>query len=307
MKSGFFFLAGMADAQTAELVLTADGVITNIVFAEELVNAAPPITGWMFTALKPALDIKNVSITMANYSFTAENLFFYADDIPDCPDEIDIKVIHADFNEADENTIINGSLIFLDNFLGELNFVTTIDAIAVIGKEQAEKELIPIEKLKPYLIWREKEFVEKYGDLQYNPANDSFAALEAKLSNGAPMLAIINIGLLGWEGKASHPWILDVEIKYNGENNNGMPDNETYRLLDDIEDDILAQLNDADAYLNIGRQTADNAREIYIACNDFRKSSKVMYALKQKYAGLLNLGYKVYKDKYWRSFNRFVN
>lgn len=32
IKDGFFFLAGMADDNTAELVLTADGTVKNIVF-----------------------------------------------------------------------------------------------------------------------------------------------------------------------------------------------------------------------------------------------------------------------------------
>ena len=51
--------------------------------------------------------------------------------------------------------------IFLDNFLGELNFVTTIDHVSVIGKKDAEKELVPIGKLKDFLMWREKEFLSR--------------------------------------------------------------------------------------------------------------------------------------------------
>lgn len=62
LKDGFFFLAGMLDENTAELVITPDGAVKNIVFAEELVAAAPVIPGWKFTALKPALDIANVRI-----------------------------------------------------------------------------------------------------------------------------------------------------------------------------------------------------------------------------------------------------
>jgi hypothetical protein len=54
-----FFLTGMMDHNRAELVLTADRTINNIVFVEELVATAPEIPGWKFTALKPALDIEN--------------------------------------------------------------------------------------------------------------------------------------------------------------------------------------------------------------------------------------------------------
>lgn len=38
LKDGFFYLTGMLDDNTAELILTADGTIKNIVFVEELVK-----------------------------------------------------------------------------------------------------------------------------------------------------------------------------------------------------------------------------------------------------------------------------
>src|SRR4051812_47630342 len=60
LKDGYFYLAGMYDAHTVELVLTADGDPKNIVFVEELVHASPKLDRWKFTALKPALDIEDV-------------------------------------------------------------------------------------------------------------------------------------------------------------------------------------------------------------------------------------------------------
>jgi hypothetical protein len=305
LKDGFFFLTGMKDANTAELIFTADGEPTNIVFVEELVEAAPAIEGWLFTALKPALDINDVYIKMGGYDFRSENLFFYADEIDGCPDEIAIKIIHNDFNADNKQQITNGIYIFLDNFLGELNSVTTIDNLTVIGKQEAEKELIPIEKLKSYLIWREKEFIEKYEGIRHNTENDTYSALEAKLQNGNPLVAIINRELLEWDAKASHPWVISLEMKYDGTKRNGLPDDKTYKRLGEIENELLTELKDSDGYLNIGRQTADNVREVYFACKDFRKPSKVLYKVQQKYLNEFGIAYEIYKDKYWRSFNRF--
>ena len=51
-----YFLAGMFDEHTAELILTPDGAIRNIFLVEELVDSAPEINGWKFTALKPATN-----------------------------------------------------------------------------------------------------------------------------------------------------------------------------------------------------------------------------------------------------------
>lgn len=304
LKDGFFFLTGMMDDNRAELVLTADGTINNIVFVEELVAAAPEISGWKFTALKPALDIENVSIHMANHVFDSETLSFYSNDHREYPDEIDITIVHRDFTEDNRSSIVNGTLIFLDNYLGELKSVTTIDSVDVIGKEDAKKELIPIGKLKDFLTWREKEFIEKYEGILRDTDNAEFSILEAELENGNKLIATINTDILNWENKASHPWLVHIEIPYDGLGNNGMPMKETYQFLDDIENGILEDLKDYEGYLNIGRQTADNVREIYFACRDFRKPSKVLHQLTIDNPDVA-ITYDIYKDKYWRSLDKF--
>jgi Family of unknown function (DUF695) len=305
LKDGFFLLTGMYDDNTVELVITAEGIIKNIVFVEEFVNSAPEIEGWKFTALKPALEIKDVSIEMAGYKFNKENLAFYADEFSEYPDEIDITIIHSDLDEENKATITNGTCIFLDNYIGELNFVTTIDNLKVIGKDEAQKELIPIEKLKDFLIWRKKEFIEKYEGVMPDTENANHSILEAELESGNALIATINTDILNWENKASHPWIVVVEIKYDGKNNNGMPDEQTSQLLYDIEDEIMKELKDFEGYLNVGRQTAECVREIYFACKDFRKPSKVLHRLQDNYAKEIELTYDIYIDKYWQSFNRF--
>jgi hypothetical protein len=304
LRDGYWFLAGMFDNNTAELVITADGIYKNIVFVEKLVQSAPRIENWKFTALKPALNINDVNISMGDLKFSKENLSFYSNDNPGYPDEIDITIIHADYTEDLKEPITNGVYIFIDNYLGELKAVTTIDTLKIIGKDKAEKELIPIEKLKDYLIWRQKEFIEKYEGIRYNTENDSYNSLEATLNNGKPLLAIVNSVLLDWDSKASHPWILTIEIKYKG-NKNGMPDNETYELMNKFEDDLMLELIDSEGYLNVGRQTADNSREIYFACKDFRLPSYVLNKYKSDYKNKLSVDYDIYKDKYWKSFNRF--
>ncbi len=304
LRTGYWYLAGMFDNDTAELVLTADGVYKNIVFVEELVHAAPSIDNWKFTALKPALNINDVYINMGDLNFSNENLFFYSNDKPKYPDEINITIIYTDYREDLKDLITNGVYIFMDNYLGELNSVTTIDSIRIIGNDNPENELIPIEKLKDFLIWRQKEFIEKYEGTRYNTEKDRYNSLEATLKNGKPLFAIVNSDLLDWDSKASHPWILTIEIKYKG-NKNGMPDKETYELMNKFEDELMLELKDSDGYLNVGRQTADSVREIYFACKDFRFPSKILDKFQSDYRNILDVDYDIYKDKYWQSFNRF--
>lgn len=305
LKDGYYYLTGMHDDNTVELVLTADGNTKNIVFVEELVKAAPTLPGWKFTALKPALEIENVSIEMAGYQFNSENLSFYANEIPRYPDEIDITIVHKSYTEENKAPIVNGTYIFLDNYLGELTFVNNIDHLTIIGKEAAQKELIPVAKLKDFLTWRQKEFIEKYEGVRYNTENDSYSILEAELENGHHLIAVVNTELLNWDSKASHPWTAVLTFKYDGRKNNGMPDEHDYALLGTIEEEMMQELKDIDGFLNIGRQTAKGEREVYFACKDFRKPSKVFFETQQKYKKNFEIEYDIYKDKYWQTFERF--
>jgi hypothetical protein len=295
----------MFDDNTVELVLTADGNTKNIVFIEELVASAPNINGWKFTALKPALNIEDVSIEMAGLKFNSENLYFYSNDLPNYPDEIDVCITHNDMNDDNRQQIINGTYIFLDNYLGELDFVNNIDNLQVIAKSEAKKELVPIAKLKDFLTWRQKEFVEKYDGVRYDTENDEYSIMEAKLESGNMLLAVINTNLLEWDRQASHSWLAVMTLKYDGSKNNGMPNNADYELLGTIEDEIMLSLKDKDGNLNIGRQTANNERDIYFACNDFRKVSKTFNETQKKYGDKFEIEYDIYKDKYWQTFERF--
>lgn len=302
IKEGMYFQTGMFDDSTVELVITPDCDLKNIVFAEEIVNAAPKIKNWKFTALKSGFDIDKVKINTAGYTFDGDKLSFYPLDNEDYPDKIDIAIVHNDYKEDDKSNLLYGVSLFLDNYLGELNFVTSIDNLNLIPKEEAEKELISISELKNFLSQREKQFVENYSDVRYNTENDSYSSFETELQNGKPLVAIMNKTLLDWNCKASHPWILEVEVKYDGNNNNGMPNKKIYSRLDLLEDEMMFNLKDFEGYLNIGRQTADNSRLIYFACKDFRKPSKVMNDINLKYIDELDLSYEIYKDKYWQSF-----
>lgn len=307
LKDDYFYLTGMYDDNTVELVLTADGSIKNIVFVEELVAAAPQIDGWKFTSLKPALDIKDVNIEMEGYKFSNENLSFYANEFSEYPDEIDITIVHNDLTEENKKQIFSGTYIFLDNYLGELDFLNNIDNLNTVSKKEAQKELVPIEKLKDFLAWRQKEFIEKYEGVRYDTENDTYTILEAELESGGALIAVINTELLNWDSKASHPWISVLTLKYDGSKNNGMPNENDYKLLGKIEEEIMQELKDSDGYLNIGRQTAKGERNVYFACKDFRKPSKVFFEMQQKFSDNFGIEYDIYKDKYWQSFERFIN
>lgn len=303
INEGYYFLSGMSDEHTAELIITVEGDIKKIIFAEELVAAAPKMDRWKLTALKPETDIENVGIRMNEYEFTKDNIYFYSNEINGYPDEIDMVFVYEDLNEENRNSVTTGICIFLDNFLGELNFATQIDTFSVIGKDEAEKELIPIEKLKEFLLWREREFTEKYKDMKLE-SEDRFSLLEATLENGMPLMATVNVSLLKYNAKASYPWISVLKIFYDGNMNSGFPEEKDYNAMNIIEDYAVEVLSPEHGNLYIGRETADSCRSIYFASKDFRQPSKVFdQIIKENPPYKISL--EIYKDKYWQSFEHY--
>jgi hypothetical protein len=305
LRSGIYLLAGTLDSGKVEVVFTAEGNFRNIYFVEELVAAAPALDRWKFTASKPPTAICNFSLGMSGYTFDKDHLSFYPEEHAGYPDEIKIVVIHKDLDEHNNRDITLGVYNYLDNYLGELNSITIIDSLDVKGPDEAEQDLIPIEKLEGYLNWRQKEFVEKYDAVRHVEKDDRYASLNGELEDGRPLVMIVNSTLLDWDGKASHPWITDFTMEYDGEDTNGMPDQDLYQLMDTIEDEIAGLLPDFKGYLNIGRQTGGNRRKVYTACKDFRDACKVFDNIQDKYGENISMNLTVFKDKYWRSFDKF--
>ncbi|AWK04871.1 DUF695 domain-containing protein [Flavobacterium crocinum] len=305
VHDGIYFLTGMFDDKTAELVFTPDGIIKNIYAIEELVHSAPQIEGWKFTALKYGTDKDDFSINYEGEKFSTNNLKFYPTIHKNYPDEIDLTIVYNNYVEENKSQITNAVYIFLDNYLGELHSVTLIDNMKVLGSNDISEELIPIEKLKDYLIWREKEFVEKYEGTRHNTENDGYANYEGRTKEGLMVLSLMNTTLLEWDKKASHPWVFIISIPFEDCNNGGLPDERMYKLLDEIEEEIMSVLPDSDGYLNLGRETVNNKREIFFTCKDFRKPSKTADQLIKKYAGSFDISYEIYKDKYWQTFRHY--
>lgn len=305
LHEGMFLLTGMCDPETAELIITPDGVIKNIVFAEEIVAAAPKLNGWRFTALKPESG-EGFDIKKGNTVVGAASLRFRSNELWERPDEIDISLVYDSLTDENRQEVTHAAYLFLDNYLGELKFAVEIDEFRVIGPMEANSASRPIEELKTYLTERAKAFREKYEGQRASTDDDEHTMIQGELQSGLPLIAVVNTTLLKWDRKASHPWIAAIDFAYEDSGNNGMPSDGNYRLLSHIEDEILVELKDSEGYLNIGRETSDNKRTSFFACKEFRKLSKVLYSIQERYSNKFGIDFEIYKDKYWRTFDRFL-
>ena len=263
------FAGGKKSDDICGLIFTAEGDVKNIVLVEELVDAAPEIEGWDIMALKPAIGPDDLNIEIGGFVLNRETLWFTSKANPELPDEIDVTVVHEGYDEKSAPAITKGVFVYVDNLLGELSSLISIDMMTVAGKEEVEGELIAIEGLGEFLENKRKEFIDKYEGIRRDTKNDSYEVKETELDHRKAMVTSINNDLLDWESKGSHPWIMEVEVGYRKMFSNGLPKNESEQLLEELEDAIEKQLSPSEGYLNVGRQTAEGKRIIYFACTEF--------------------------------------
>lgn len=304
IRDGYWFYLDISSNGDTELVFTADSVVENIVFIEELVDAAPEVDGWNFIALKPASSVDD-DIELNGLIFNKDNIMFYLDQDSKYPDQLNLIISYSDLNDKNRTNAINGVQLFLDNILGELDFATLVDSISIITEDQADKKLISISKLKEVVDSYKLDLLDRSKDLRYsNSKEDDNSCLEGTLQNDMPIIAAINSSRLRWDHQGSHPWVLVLTSTYTG-GESGMPFQETYDLMDSIENEIISKLTVNDGYLLIGRETANGSRDTYFTAVEFRKLSKVLHSVVDTYKDRLDMRFNIYKDIHWKSFRRF--
>ena len=305
LNTDAYLLAGMKDSKTAEIVFTAEGSIKVFPFILELVAKAPNYDNWLFTALKPSLEIQDCEIRMGEVFFSSNNISFYPVVETDFPDEIAIKLLYTgDYDSEDQHKIENGCGIFVENWLGEVNVISQLDEIGFDHNGGAGKELVPIAKLKDYINWREKEFIDKYEDVFYDSENSSYGIAEWSLGD-TTFVGKYNEELISWHAKASHPWMFVVEVFFDPEKNNGFPTRELMEEIHVLEDKISAVFVDAEGELELAQITGKGERKMFYACKDYHdpiiKLSRVLSS------SSVSADFQVYRDKYWRSIGVFQN
>ncbi len=305
VKEGIYYSVGMFADDQAELILSAEGDVRNVVFVEELVQKAPSFGNWKITALKPSHELKDANIRMEGIVFSEDTIQFSITEDELYPDEINLTFVHQDYDDDQRELFVNGTYVFLDYYIGELEFITSIDEMEVTQASRVKSPPTSISKLPSYLAYRKKEFVEKYDEVLFKELEKEYISFSGNLKSGSPIIAFFKKGFLSWEPKASYPWMLVFEISYDGSQRNGLPSEEMRNQLNDLEENLIKKLESIESRIYVGRQSLDSVRSIFFVCKEFRESSKLAFELVHAHKEQLEISFDLYLDKYWKTFNRF--
>jgi len=299
-------LAGPYNNESFELIITADGDMAMFCKVEELVNAAPIVENWVFTAHKPALGFENISIDLYGLDFSAATTNFYPIVQEDYPDEVSIVLTHTEYNKELDDHFQAGGMIYLENGLGEVNTATKIDHYETgpLPAEGDGTETIPISKLADYLNWREKEFIEKYESVPTEKP-DIFHLLEAEDRDGKLILVTVNMDCKYWDLKPAFSWLLQVNINYTGDDG-GFPFEEQLMQLQSLEEEMVSLLPE-DRTVFAGNKTYDNCRNIYFYVNEYKTTSALLNDYIENKETDLEIVFFIKRDKYWRTMEQYFN
>ena len=305
-------LAGPFDKnkEKFELIITADGEISLFCKVEELVQKAPDIPHWIITAHKPPLGFEEIKLEVHGRNFNASNTHFYPVVYEEYPDEVNIMLTREDFNEEEDIRFQNAGMIFLENGLGEINVSTRIDHYET-GPEPAPGsniEIIPITKLPDYLNWREKEFVEKYGNGLAAKPEDDFHLLEAEDKDGNPLLLLLDAGFKDWTAKQSYPWLVLIEVYFGNDaprGKSGLPPEELLLETEELENEIIDFIPADGTVYYIGHKIYDNTRTIYFYAQDYKQMSILLHHFLESREFKYETSFFIRKDKYWREVGHF--
>jgi hypothetical protein len=155
----FFEIGGWPD-QDQELIITADGDIDFFERVEELINDAPEIKGWSFTAFTQPIDLDFTS-NFEDVELKPIEMWFLPLDSKSNPKSIGFRICLANYELVKDSEWLEAAVYrVLDNVLGEKSFALDVDYIEIKGMPPGKPEdqgLIELKDLASFVKWKKKK------------------------------------------------------------------------------------------------------------------------------------------------------
>jgi len=156
-----YFELGGISGEVQELIITAEGNIDYFKQVDNLVNSAPLIINWKFTAFIPPGSCDNV-INYEDVELKPVNMWFLPLQSKSKPKSIGIKVCAPNYDSAKKSEWFKSAVYkLLDNVLGEKSFAMDIDFVAFGSlPENPEKSgMIEMSELPAYIKWKKSKLL----------------------------------------------------------------------------------------------------------------------------------------------------
>ncbi|MHC4741733.1 MAG: hypothetical protein ACYS8Z_07480 [Planctomycetota bacterium] len=140
-----------------EVVISAAGNPEKADAVRKLVEAAPAIEGWRFTAFKQPLGL-DFQVELDGLVFDPNKMWFVPLQSEEFPEAIAIRIGIRGFSEDKEDEFLRGAYIVLDTVLGEERVMDTLDYVEVgpLPNALEEEGYIELSDLDYYLTWLEE-------------------------------------------------------------------------------------------------------------------------------------------------------
>ncbi|MEI6947574.1 hypothetical protein V9K67_10305 [Paraflavisolibacter sp. H34] len=153
----YFEIGGQPD-EDQELVITAEGDRNYFDKVEELVRAAPRLSGWTITAFKQPVD-EHFKSCWADVELDTEDMWFLPLGSSN-PADLGIRVYLRNHELVKDNEYLLPLLYkVLDTILGEKSFSVDIDYVDtdLLPDNPEEEEMYPILQLPQYVGWHKAQ------------------------------------------------------------------------------------------------------------------------------------------------------
>jgi hypothetical protein len=194
--------------------------------------------------------------------------------------------------------------MYVQNGIGELKAATLIDDMDFGPVPEDSSALIPVAKLDSYLLWREKEFVEKYQAGQIEKVPELFNVIEGQDEEGNIMIAIVNTAYEHWPYKPAYQWLLSVSMEYEAAES-GLPNEKMLAAMQSEEEQVIKMLIGQSETIYVSSKTFKGARTACFYTRSYELPSQLMHAWADQHPNSVISGFFVEKDKYWRCLEEF--
>ncbi|HEX4320337.1 MAG TPA: hypothetical protein VHZ52_05510 [Acidobacteriaceae bacterium] len=141
-----------------ELIVTAEGHVDAFPVAEQLINLAPTIEGWIFLALKPPMGFNFTTVYEGTF-FDPRAMWFLPLERDQLEADFALRIGVPGLNAMDERVALNAVLVILDTGLGERSAALDIQKIllAELVANPESQGYIELVELPDYIRWRKNK------------------------------------------------------------------------------------------------------------------------------------------------------